>query len=191
MKKHIITIAGRPGSGKSTTAKLVAERLGFQHFSTGDLFRTIGSGMGIDVLRTNRTAETNADIDRQVDERLKGIQASEDRLVIDSRLAWHFVPSSYCVFLDLTFEVAAARIIAGIDEGRVTNESIPRDPVEYSKELLQRASLEASRYKSKYGVEIFNTDNFDLVVDTAKHDIRQVSDIVVAGYVAWSKDIEP
>src|SRR2546422_795855 len=32
-KKHIITIAGRPGSGKSTTSKTIAEELGYEHFS--------------------------------------------------------------------------------------------------------------------------------------------------------------
>ncbi|MGZ6005361.1 MAG: nucleoside monophosphate kinase, partial [Candidatus Saccharimonadales bacterium] len=53
MKRQIITIAGRPGSGKSTTAKMVASKLSFEHFSSGDLFRAIAKEWGIDVLQAN------------------------------------------------------------------------------------------------------------------------------------------
>jgi cytidylate kinase len=52
-KKHIITIGGRPSSGKSSTAKAVAAALGYDHFSSGDLFRQLGKEHGIDVLQAN------------------------------------------------------------------------------------------------------------------------------------------
>ncbi|PIW96975.1 hypothetical protein COZ82_02065, partial [Candidatus Kaiserbacteria bacterium CG_4_8_14_3_um_filter_38_9] len=38
-RKHIITISGRPGSGKSTTADKVAELLGYTRHSSGDMVR--------------------------------------------------------------------------------------------------------------------------------------------------------
>ena len=41
MKKEIITIAGANGSGKSSTAKKIAQQLGFKHLSSGDLMRQI------------------------------------------------------------------------------------------------------------------------------------------------------
>lgn len=34
-----IVLIGAPGSGKGTQAKLIAEKYGFEHISTGDLFR--------------------------------------------------------------------------------------------------------------------------------------------------------
>ena len=37
----IITFDGPAGSGKSTIAKAVAERLGFVHFNSGAIFRAI------------------------------------------------------------------------------------------------------------------------------------------------------
>jgi len=40
-RKHIITISGRPGSGKSTTADKVAELLGYTRHSSGDMVRQI------------------------------------------------------------------------------------------------------------------------------------------------------
>ena len=70
-KKSIITLAGKPGSGKSTTSKKLAEWLGYERFSSGDLFRTIAKERGIDILTINQTAETEKAIDLEVDEKLR------------------------------------------------------------------------------------------------------------------------
>ena len=40
-KKHIITLSGRPGSGKSSTADKVAELLGYTRFSSGNMVREV------------------------------------------------------------------------------------------------------------------------------------------------------
>jgi cytidylate kinase len=116
-KKHIITIAGKPGSGKSTTSRLVSEALGFTKFSSGDFFREIANERGIDVLEANKVAEDEREIDHMVDQRLRDLGAAEDNLVIDSRMAWHWMPYSFRVYLDLDLVVAAERIIAH-HEGR-------------------------------------------------------------------------
>lgn len=41
MKKRVIALMGRAGSGKSTLGKMVAKELGFKYLSTGDLARTL------------------------------------------------------------------------------------------------------------------------------------------------------
>ncbi len=53
MKKPIIAIDGPAGSGKSTIARLVAERLGYTYIDTGAMYRAVGvwamqEGIGID-----------------------------------------------------------------------------------------------------------------------------------------------
>ncbi len=187
LRKQIITIAGKPGSGKSVTAKGVAKELGFKHFSSGDLFRAIGKELGTDVLRTNRAAETNAEIDQRVDGRLQEIGQTEDRLVVDSRMAWHWMPESYRVFLDLDLETAASRVLADMTDERIASENIPRDLSEYAKILQERLDSESRRYMSKYGADAYDKSQFDLVVDTAANGIEQVIDIVVQGYREWQK----
>ena len=156
-KKHIITIAGRVGSGKSSTAKLVAERLGFRHFSSGDLFREIASRSQMDLLSANINAEKNPDIDHQVDSRLREIGETESNLVIDSRTAWHWIPESFKVYLTLDTHIAAERIIADrADKQAVVNENIPSDTTEYAEQLDDRYASENKRYMTLYGIDPSN-----------------------------------
>lgn len=186
-KKRIITIAGKPGSGKSTASKAIAEQLGYEHFSSGDLFRAIGRERGIDVTQTNQAAEDDKEIDRLVDDRLAKIGETQDQVAIDSRLAWHWIPQSFKVYLDLDLEVAARRILANIDPVRKEHEHIPDDPKEYADALQHRLDLEAKRYKEKYDVNPYDTSNYDLVVDTEANNPARVAEIILTAYEKWSE----
>ena len=101
MKKHIITISGFPGSGKSSTAKGIALELGYEHFSSGDLFREMAAERNLSVEGINFAAEKSKDIDYKVDKLLESMGKEKDNLVIDSRTAFHWIPNSFKVFLDL------------------------------------------------------------------------------------------
>jgi cytidylate kinase len=184
-KKHIITIAGRPGSGKSSTSKQVATRLGYQHFSSGDLFRTIGKELGIDVLQTNQAAERQVEIDYKVDQKLRDIGQQEDHLVIDSRTAWHWIPDSFKVFLDLDLSVAAKRVLQDLDSRKNANEQIASDPAQYAQTLRQRLQSETKRYQSLYKINPYDLNNYDLVIDTNTNNLDQVVDMVVGTYETW------
>ena len=185
MKKNIITIAGKPGSGKSTTAKKLTTELGYKHFSSGDLFRQIGKERGTDVLNTNRAAETDKEIDLLVDQKLRQLGEEEDKLVIDSRLAWHWIPQSFKVYLDLDLTVAAKRIIDGMDEERRQAEHIPNDPNSYAKILAERLASESKRYLNLYQQNPYQTKNYDLVVDTEANNVEQVIDLIETAFTNW------
>lgn len=184
-KKHIITIAGKPGSGKSTASKGVAKRLEYQHFSSGDFFRAIGKERGVDVLQTNLIAEQEKEIDFLVDQRLRDLGAAEDRMVIDSRMAWHWMPYSFRVYLDLDLEVAAARILETIDDARMSAEEIPDTPAAYAARLEERLMSETKRYRALYNANPYDTTNYDLVVDTALHGPHEVQLLILQRYEEW------
>lgn len=184
-KTSIITIAGKPGSGKSTTSKGVAAKLQYRHFSSGDLFRSIAAERGLDVKTANKQAEKESSIDDLVDQRLQEIGRTESDIVIDSRTAWHWMPNSFKVYLDLDLHVAAKRIILASDERQTANEYIPEDHEEYVNELQQRLDSEARRYESLYGINPYDTKNYDLVVDTAKFPVDQVIAQIVDAYNNW------
>jgi len=187
-KKNIITIAGKPGSGKSTTSKKLAQNLGYQHFSSGDFFRAIGNERGIDVMATNLIAETEQEIDHLVDQKLRDLGLESNNLVIDSRMAWHWMPYSFRVYLDLDLEVAAERIISGMDVARRQVEHVPDDTKEYSKLLQDRLASEVKRYMNLYKVNPYDINNYDLVIDTAHHDIPTVQTLILEAYKTWRNE---
>lgn len=184
-KKHIITIAGRPGSGKSTASKSVAAVLGYEHFSSGDLFRAIGKERGVDVHKTNIVAEQEQDIDHLVDQRLRDIGASQDQVAIDSRMAWHWMPFSFKVYLNLDLSIAARRILQNMDAARLEHEHIPNDPDEYASILQQRLDSEAKRYKALYDVNPYDVSNYDLVIDTSDTTPEETLEQILAAYKTW------
>jgi CMP/dCMP kinase len=184
-KKHIITIAGRPGSGKSTTAKAIAEQLGYKHFSSGDLFRALGKERGVDVLKGNMTPGVTEDLDHLVDSKLREIGEKDDKVVIDSRTAWHWIPSSFKVFLNLDVELAAQRILNEANESRVQSEKISDDAKDYAKALEHRLKVETDRYKAIYDIDPYDMNNYDLIIDTSVNSVEDTVSQLLQDFKEW------
>lgn len=188
-KSTVITITGLPGSGKSSTAKRVAETLAYKHFSSGDLFRRIAAERGLSVSALNLTAEEQRDIDHQVDELLKRMGETETDIVIDSRLAFHWMPQSFKVFLKLDSKTAAMRTFSQIQkEGRVSQSGSSLEEVEH--DIATRIQSEFKRYKALYNLDYTNESQFDLVVDTEKYPLPEVANTIVKSYRAWRGEKE-
>lgn len=190
MKKQIITIAGSPGSGKSSTAKAVAAALGFRHFSSGDLFRQLAVERSQSIEAMNISAEIQRDIDLMVDNLLQEMYCTQKQLVIDSRMAWRWMPSSFKVFLLLDPDTAAERIFAHLrKEGRVSEDaaSVP----EVRKSITRRSASERKRYAALYGVNAADPANFDAVFNTRHNDLKTITEMVSAAYRAWWANQEP
>ena len=184
MKKQIITIAGSLGSGKSSTARAVASALGFRHFSSGDLFRQLAGERGESIEAMNISAEIQRDIDLKVDNLLKEMYRSDDSLVIDSRMAWHWMPLSFKVFLVLDPNTAAQRIFHHLqDEGRMSEAATSVQEVRNS--IDRRFASEQKRYAALYGVNATDPSNFDVVINTKQNELKTVTAIVSAAYRAW------
>ena len=184
MKRKIITLAGSPGSGKSSTAKALAAALGFRHFSSGDLFRQLAVERGQSIEAMNISAEMQRDIDLKVDELLQKMYQADDPLVIDSRMAWHWMPDSFKVFLILDPATAAERIFAHLQgAGRVSEDAA--SVKEVRKSIDRRFTSEKKRYAALYSVNATDPLNFDVVVNTKHNDLSTVIAIVSAAYQAW------
>jgi len=187
MRKQIITIAGSLGSGKSSTARAVASALGFRHFSSGDLFRQLAAGRGESIEAMNISAEAQRDIDLKVDNLLREMYRTDERLVIDSRMAWHWMPLSFKVFLVLDPDTAAQRIFNHLrDEGRMSEAATSIDEVR--KSIDRRFASEQKRYAALYGVNATDPLNFDIVINTKHNDLKTVTEIVSSAYRAWRMD---
>lgn len=185
-KKHIITISGKPGSGKSSTADRVAELLGYTRHSSGDMVRRVLARNGMTLEEYNTKASDEHDLDDKVDEELRSLRDSKD-IVIDSRLGFYWIPESFKVYLDLDLEVATARIFkdavnnkkrSGSGEGGT---SLP----DVTRQVKERMHAEQSRFRSLYGVDPYSMQHFDLIIDTARHDPQSVAITVFDIYREW------
>lgn len=166
----IISISGRPGSGKSAVAIRVAEALGKRHVSAGDFMREMASERGMTILEFSRTAENRESIDHEIDARTRRLAEESDDFVIDARLGWHFIPHSFKVFLEVTAEVAARRIYdarRGTETENVTLEETLRA-------IEERTQSERIRYQKYYGLDYANHEQYDLVIDTSEITIDEV-----------------
>ncbi|OGI68232.1 hypothetical protein A2738_02075 [Candidatus Nomurabacteria bacterium RIFCSPHIGHO2_01_FULL_42_15] len=191
MKKEIITIAGANGSGKSSTARKVAVELDFKHLSSGDLMRQIAKENNVTLEELSKIAEKENGVDKKLDDYVK--QAGmENKVVIDSRLAFHFIPESFKVYLDLDTKIAAERMLNDMKNNparHIENEVKIESVEEMAEKSAKRLASERKRYFDLYGIEN-HTDhkNFDLIVDTNKNNLEQVVSIVLKEYKRWREE---
>jgi cytidylate kinase len=186
-KKHIITIAGLPGSGKSSTAAGVARELGYEHFSSGDLFRKMAVERGISLEEMNFTAEKQKEIDESVDAFLRALGKEKQNMVIDSRTAFHWMPDSFKVFLQLDLSIAAERIFAQVSAGtRVSQNATSVGQV--LENTLKRVESEKKRFSDLYAIDFTDASNYDLIVDTGTNDLSRAISMIIQSYRAWLGD---
>ena len=185
IKKEIITINGFPGSGKSSTADLVAKELGFKRFSSGDFMRQIALNQSISLNELSIKAESDNKIDTSIDKAVKAAGEME-KIVIDSRLGFHWIPNSLKVYLDLSPDIAKERISNNLKTNKFRQESEGlADAEEIYRKITQRLKSERKRYWELYKIDHTNKNNFDLVIDTNKNNLKQVVDIIVSEYKKW------
>ena len=181
MKSVKISLAGDLGSGKSTVGKLLAARFGAEVYSTGTIQRAIALEMGMTTLQLNQYMETHPEIDGKIDDGLRALEGTEKNLVIDSRMAWHFVPSSFSVYMAADPYVSAARIM---NAGR---ESEPFASVEEAAaSVAERRKSEMFRYSHLYGVNIKDTENYNYVIDTSYISPERVAERIAAHYEKYA-----
>ncbi|HLD72231.1 MAG TPA: cytidylate kinase family protein [Candidatus Nanoarchaeia archaeon] len=170
-----ITLSGALGSGKSTVAKLVAQKLNLKHYSTGDFMREIAIRRKVTLLELNKLAETDPSVDKELDERQIKLRKEEDHFIIDARLGWHFIPDSIKVFLNVTDEEAARRIFAEKRKDERYNTTLDLT----LENIKRRKESETKRYQQYYGVNYFNLKNYDLIIDTTKLTAKEVADKLI------------
>jgi cytidylate kinase len=142
--------------------------------------RSMAAKRGVSIDELQQIARQDPTVDRDIDQAVRDA-GKKERLVIDSRTAFHWIPDSFKIFLKLDPHIAAERTFAQIQsEGRKGQTALSVEEV-YEK-LLLRIESECERYKEKYGIDYRDESNFDLVVDTAKHSLDEVVSIIVEAY---------
>lgn len=178
MKKSI-TITGALGSGKSTVAKKLAQMLNLTYYSTGSAQRKIAQEMGLTTLELNKKAEIDKSIDEKIDGVIRSMNNDGNGYVVDSRLAWHFMPASLKIKLEVDKEEAAKRIF---NDTMRSGETKYTTIDEVLKATNARRQSEKERFLQYYQVDIENESNFDLIIDTTNLSVEDVCNKICSVY---------
>lgn len=167
----IITISGDIGGGKSAVAKSLSARLGFTVVGTGSIQREIAKKRGVTTLELNRISIEDPSVDAEIDNFVIDLGKTRSDLIVDSRLAWHFIPDSFKVFLVVDPLVGARRVF-GDQRAEEENPTLEKT-LENNR---QRQSLEKARFKHLYQVDFRDFGNYDAVVDTSYSSPEAIAD---------------
>jgi len=176
----IISITGDLGSGKSTVSNLLRKRLNYKYIYTGNIQREIAKRYNMTTLELNKYAETHPEIDEEIDATFKSLSDS-NHLIVDSRLAWFFIPKSFKIFLKTDLTVSANRILEDNlreMENYASTEAAIRN-------IIARKESEHKRYTELYGIDSLNLSNFDLIIDTSYITAEEVAETIIAEYNEW------
>ena len=176
----IITLTGDLGSGKSSVSKILIERLNYDYIHTGKIQREIADKYNMTTLELNKYAETHPEIDEEIDSTFKSLNDSTD-LIVDSRLAWFFIPKSFKVFLKTDVEVSARRILNDPKRGNEKYSSME----EAVNNINARKESENRRYMELYGADCSDLSNFDLVIDTSLNTPEEDANTILDEYNLW------
>lgn len=180
----IITISGDIGSGKSTTGKLLCKELGYKYLSTGAIQREIAAEMGLTTLELNHLTDSRKDIDDRIDGYTRALNDSPDPYVVDSRLAWHFIPSSYKVFLLCDEHIAAERISK--DQNRKSEEE-NREVAHLIKKIQERRLSERNRFKKIYNIDFEDHSNYDQIIDSGYFMPEKIVQLILDGIKLYNQ----
>ena len=165
-----ISITGCIGAGKSSICKEL-EQSGYKTVTAGSVFRQLAKEKEISI---NDAISGNADIDNELDHKIEEIGKTEDKIVFDSRMAWHFVPDSFKVFVYVDEDIAAQRVFNADRETEKFNS------LEECKNGIRNRQLsEKENYMNLYGCNYLDSSNYDLIIDSTYATPKEVAGKII------------
>jgi cytidylate kinase len=170
----IITISGTPGSGKSTIAQKLAEKLNAERIYVGSIRRELAREKGITLEQLNEYGLTHPETDVDIDQKI-AIQAREAAkkgiVIVEGRVQFHFIPESFKIFIHVAVEEGARRIWKQMQnkaDKKMRNEGEVKDINALINDIKKRIDNDKKRYKKYYNLDHTDEAHYDLVIDTTK-----------------------
>ncbi|MCI6994638.1 (d)CMP kinase [uncultured Methanobrevibacter sp.] len=165
----IITIGGLAGTGTTTLAQVLSEKLNVPYISAGFIFREMAAERGMSVLEFSEFAEGNDEIDKEIDKRQAEKAKSTDNLILEGRLSAFFVDNADLrICLMTPFDVRSKRIAERENKSVDVAKS----------EIIIREESEVLRYKEIHNIDISNMEIYDLIINTDSFDPESISEII-------------
>ena len=182
-RKNIITITGESGSGISTVTEELAKVLEYRKFSAGGLFRKLALQHDMSVEKLNEYTVSHQVIDREIDTLIRRLGQGNE-VVLDARLGFHWIHDSFKVYLTVDRDIAARRIYEDILEGRRHGEEA-LTILDAAASIQEQSESTQARYFRDYGIDIGNTNSFDLIINTDRKSPDDVVALIRKHYREW------
>lgn len=172
-KRLVVIICGLAGSGKSTTATMIAKRFKLRHVSAGDQFRAVAKERKMSLIDLGRYAASHPAFDKQLDRRMMA-QAKKGGVVLDGRAA---------AYLARKMKINALKIFLTVDPKVSAKRVSKRDGISVAQALVasrQREREIAKRLKVLYGLDTSSTAYYDAVIQTDRYRPEEVADLIAS-----------
>ena len=169
-------------SGKWTVSKLLAKELWYKIISVGDMKRKLAAEMWINIIEFNKMwddPEKSAEFDLKYEEYQQNLKLT-DNIILDSRLWFYAQPKAFKILLDVDEEVAWERIFKA--ERDTDKHATKKHAIN---EVKERNSGDEARYMKLYNVDLWNPNNYNLVIDTSERTPEEVLQIILDEFEAY------
>ncbi|WP_295722729.1 (d)CMP kinase [uncultured Methanobrevibacter sp.] len=165
----IITIGGPAGSGTTTAAKVLSEELNIPYLSTGAIFRDMAKEHEMTAVEFSKFAENNTDIDKEIDKRQADIAKESGNIIVEGRLSAYFIEADLKVWLTAPLKIRAERV----------HDRESKSIEQAANEIKIREESEASRYKEIHGIDVYDYDVYDVVLNSDSFSPKSISQIIL------------
>ncbi len=182
-----ITVSGDIGSGKSTFSKKLAQKLEIKRISVGEMIREEATNRNMTLLEFSELQIKDDTIDKALDAKQTEISKKLKKGVFEGRTAWHFVyEPTVTIFLAIDPKQGALRILEDSNINRDKFSSLD-DVISKNK---TRKQSEITRYQNYYNIDVYDLDNYDIVIDTTSISIEKVFEkamIAISNHIKLAK----
>jgi CMP/dCMP kinase len=166
----VIAIGGPPGSGKSTAGRLVAERLGLEYRSAGEMFRAEAGRRGMDLEAFGVYAEAHPEVDRELDRAMQAL--AQPGRVLDGRIQGILCRRAGTPVRSIVVTAELAERVRRV--ARRDGLSVE----EAGEQVRAREASERERYTRFYGIDL-DREAADLTIDSTRVPPPEVARAIV------------
>ncbi|MCD6236954.1 MAG: AAA family ATPase [Thermoplasmata archaeon] len=168
-----ITISGAPGSGTTTVAKILRNKLKINYVYAGEIFRKEAEKYGMSLQDFGKYCEEHPEIDKKLDDLQKKI-LKKGNVILEGRIAGWIAHRN---------NISALKVLIEADERTRVERIIKREGGDFEekrREMLEREKSEAKRYKNYYGIDVGDKSIYDLVIDSTNKTPEEVASIIIS-----------
>lgn len=178
-----ITISGYAGAGKSHVGEMLAEKLGCEFLSVGNMTREIAEkeyGMSINEFQDK--CRVNPQLDDEINLKFAERCNNAENVVADFRLGFHFVKNSFNILLTVSDKAAFERL-SKAERGKEKTDF---------ESIKERNREMRGRFLERFGVDFADKNNYHLVIDTSEKTPEETLSLILDEYtkIVFSEEDE-